>query len=42
MDSHVAQHHNSDLSTEFLIPSCREVFWIIFREFPRLVGRYCS
>ena len=29
-------------NTEFPIPSCREVFQILFREFPRLVGRYCS
>ena len=28
--------------TEFPIPSCREVFRNSFREFPRLVGRYCS
>ena len=27
---------------EFPIPSCREVFWKSFRDFPRLVGRYCS
>ena len=31
-----------NVSTEFPIPSCREVFWKSFREFPRLVGRYCS
>ena len=28
--------------TEFPIPSCREVFRKSYREFPRLVGRYCS
>ena len=31
-----------DLCTEFLIPSCREIFRLSFREFPWLVGRYCS
>ena len=29
-------------STEFPIPSFIEVFWLSFRESPRLVGRYCS
>ena len=29
-------------STEFPIPSCREVFRKSFREFPWLVGCYCS
>ena len=28
--------------TEFPIPSFIEVFWLSFREFPRLVGCYCS
>ena len=31
-----------NVSTEFPIPSCREVFWKNFMEFSRLVGRYCS
>ena len=31
-----------NMGTEFPIPSCREVFRKNFREFPRLVGRYCS
>ena len=30
------------MKTEWPIPSCREVFRKRFREFPRLVGRYCS
>ena len=28
--------------TEFPIPSYGAVFQILFKEFPRLVGRYCS
>ena len=46
MKHHDNPHENHYLSksynTEFLIPSCREVFQIIFRELPLLVGRYCS
>ena len=29
-------------STEFPIPSFIEIFWLSFREFPRLMGHYCS
>ena len=30
------------MCTEFPIPSCGEVFLILFGEFPRFVGRYCT
>ena len=40
--SEVRRAECEDDCTEFPIPSCREVFRIIFMEFPRLVGRYCS
>ena len=33
---------SNETTTEFPIPSFIEIFWLSFREFPGLVGRYCS
>ena len=42
LDFRRGPNHYNPQSTEFPIPSFKEMFRLSFREFPRLVGRYCS